>query len=746
MAADGAFGFSPVTVYAAEIGATGTPDTAWHGDGSAGAFTVSTADELAGLAELVNAGNRFDGKTVTLAGDIDLSVYGAGFNGGKGWTPIGSGFDHSFSGHFNGNHYAISNLYINDTSIGYAGLLGRVDGGTVTNVQVTGEITAAGFTGGIVGNLHNGDISSCGFQGNIHGGEDGNGGIAGYTSGHVSNCSFDGSISVDTFAGGIVGILHGGSVTDCFSSGAVAARNDYAGGIVSMFTGNAAVTRNYSVTQVSGQNNVGGIVGAVVTNTLQAAALSLSISGNYALNASVTATGDTASGRITGGIALGTSNNYALDTMAGAWSGKGSIGKDGLDITALEAVSNGTRKDIFTAQNGWTTQNGFLPGLFGTPAALPAHIPVSPIRLTAAVSAASAEYTGGEIIPETMTVEIEGKTVTLDKDTDFEIAAISDNTNAGTASLTVHFKSLFTGSAVTEFAITRAGGAGTVSLNGWTFNESPNAPAFDGVTAEYRTPAVEYKAQDADDTAYTAEVPVNAGNYTVRALWAQTANYAEHVAEANFTIRKRTPDAADLRFAIPENHIYNGEIQGIGSVEGPREFGDIIISYSGSPQKPVGAGTYTITAEVAESENYTGALLTLGTYTIGAAPAGFDTRWFILIIGLPALLAVVCAAIAIAREKRKALLAPAPENMVVPVTDIDAAVAKAMTSGQHYAFPEDLTGREREVARLIMRGKSIREMMKDLTVTEATVKKHIGNVLEKGGCENQKEFILKYRL
>ena len=46
-------------------------DTSWYSDDET-VFHISTAEELAGLAELVNAGNTFEGRTVYLDADIDL--------------------------------------------------------------------------------------------------------------------------------------------------------------------------------------------------------------------------------------------------------------------------------------------------------------------------------------------------------------------------------------------------------------------------------------------------------------------------------------------------------------------------------------------------------------------------------------------------------------------------------------------------------------------------------------------------
>ena len=46
-------------------------------------YTFTTAAELAGLADLVNAGTTFSGWTLKLGADIDLS--------GSEWEPIGTG-------------------------------------------------------------------------------------------------------------------------------------------------------------------------------------------------------------------------------------------------------------------------------------------------------------------------------------------------------------------------------------------------------------------------------------------------------------------------------------------------------------------------------------------------------------------------------------------------------------------------------------------------------------------------------
>ena len=70
-----------------------SPDTSWYSEG-ASSYTLSTGSQLAGLAELVNSGVTFEGKTVTLAKDIVFIRAEV--------TPIGGEGGHEFNGTFDG--------------------------------------------------------------------------------------------------------------------------------------------------------------------------------------------------------------------------------------------------------------------------------------------------------------------------------------------------------------------------------------------------------------------------------------------------------------------------------------------------------------------------------------------------------------------------------------------------------------------------------------------------------------------
>lgn len=96
----------------------GTVDKSWF-DNSQSEFTITTAAQLAGLAEWVNEGTTFEGKTIKLGADIDLNgkkdgatewFSGDTLNTNHIWTPIGV-YDYDkkydFRGTFDGQGHTI---------------------------------------------------------------------------------------------------------------------------------------------------------------------------------------------------------------------------------------------------------------------------------------------------------------------------------------------------------------------------------------------------------------------------------------------------------------------------------------------------------------------------------------------------------------------------------------------------------------------------------------------------------------
>jgi len=326
-------------------GGTGTPDTSWY-DVTATSFEIGTADQLAGLSEIVNGTasgilkDSFLNKTVTLTDDVDLSAYGRGYNGGRGWVHIGDIYADAFKGMFDGAGHKITGLYINafDSLNGYnVGLFGAVVGGTVKNIGVEGA--------------------------EIHGVES-IGAVAGFISlgGTVTNCYSTGVISGENYVGGITGANGvGSSVTNCYSSCNVSG-NKFIGGIVGYDSDTGMTSNCYSMGIVKGVNSVGGIAGLVSSGRVVNCA---------ALNPSVT--GEENTGRVAGLITAG---GVCTDNLAFAGMSKtpAKSGNNGTGITPAKISEDGTLGGRFTEAGGWTAENGSLPGLFGGTVETPEYI------------------------------------------------------------------------------------------------------------------------------------------------------------------------------------------------------------------------------------------------------------------------------------------------------------------------------------------------------------------------------------
>ena len=200
---------------------------------SNGSYTVTSADGLMNVAELVNGGKS--DINITLDTDIDLT--------GKDWTPIGTDYDNSYKGTFDGGGHTITGLTFT-TNDEYAGLFGWLNrAGTVKNVVMEGvQITSNQIYGGSIG------------------------GVVGYSWGTIENCSVSGSVSGTVYVGGVVGVQIGGSITGCSSSATVKGTVDV-GGVAGQTNSSATLTACYAtgnvIIEMAPNKNIagGGLVG-----------------------------------------------------------------------------------------------------------------------------------------------------------------------------------------------------------------------------------------------------------------------------------------------------------------------------------------------------------------------------------------------------------------------------------------------------------------------------------------------------
>ena len=300
---------------------------------SNGSYTVYNADGLLNVAELVNGGKT--DINITLEKNIDLT--------GKDWTPIGTDYDNSYKGTFDGGGHTITGLTFT-TNDEYAGLFGWLNrAGTVKNVVMEGvQITSNQIYGGSIG------------------------GVAGYSWGTIENCSVSGSVSGTVYVGGVVGAQIDGSITGCSSSATVKGMVDV-GGVAGQTNSSATLTACYATgnvtLEIDPKKNIagGGLVGMNAGSSL----LACYATGN------VTSTGSS-----TGYVHIGGfwGNNYTTVTACywknnheqGIGYNKKSTGAtkvDGTDVTWQKAVAT-MNTALQNAGSEWRYElNGALPTL-----------------------------------------------------------------------------------------------------------------------------------------------------------------------------------------------------------------------------------------------------------------------------------------------------------------------------------------------------------------------------------------------
>ena len=230
---------------------------------SDGSYTVTSADGLMNVAELVNGGKT--DINITLDKNIDLT--------GKGWTPIGTSFDNSYKGTFDGGGHTITGLTVttNDQFVGLFGYLNRA--GMVKNVVMEGiQITSNhmfGCTGGVVGYSW-GIIENCSVSGSVSGTDCVGGVVGSQKAGSIIGCSSSATVKGKHYVGGVAGEKWG-TMTACYATGNVtleiaSQKNNFGGGVVGLNGGSRVLacyaTGNVTSTGSStGNVHIGGLFG-----------------------------------------------------------------------------------------------------------------------------------------------------------------------------------------------------------------------------------------------------------------------------------------------------------------------------------------------------------------------------------------------------------------------------------------------------------------------------------------------------
>ena len=248
--------------YTVSLAAAKDPGYTIEGNGS---YTVTSADGLINVAELVNGGKT--DINITLGKNIDLT--------GKGWTPIGTNYEKRYKGTFDGRGHTIKGLTVT-TNDQFVGLFGYLDkAGTVKNVVMEGiQITSnhvlmSGNTGGVVGYSW-GTIENCSVSGSVSGTNCVGGVVGSQKAGSIIGCSSSAIVKGTRYVGGVAGEKWG-TMTACFATGNVTLEinspQDLSGGGVVGLNGGSTVLACYATGNVNskgsntGNVHIGGLFG-----------------------------------------------------------------------------------------------------------------------------------------------------------------------------------------------------------------------------------------------------------------------------------------------------------------------------------------------------------------------------------------------------------------------------------------------------------------------------------------------------
>ena len=302
-------------------------------------FVLKTADHLAWFRDYVNGGHpsacakiaddvkEIDMSTVCHKADAQVAELS--------WTPIGNS-GNKYQGTFDGNGKTIRNLYINATSdntgfFGEAGEGGRIKNITFDNAKVksTGNYRT-GVLAGNAGFCMIGNIKTL-ANGSVEGKEN-VGGIAGQSWGNISNCENHAEVKGTGCEGGVVGFYESSdnSITSCANYGAVTGTGNDVGGMVGfIISGTIQNSANYG--NITGANCVGNLIGNAFTFNLN----------NVLGTGNVTATSDTGCASLLIGN-ITDSSSTASGILAYNSSAKLTINGTELTGEAVKAIGQGS--------------------------------------------------------------------------------------------------------------------------------------------------------------------------------------------------------------------------------------------------------------------------------------------------------------------------------------------------------------------------------------------------------------------
>lgn len=217
-------------------------------------YQIATADQI-------NEVRNYLDSHFVLINDIDLIAY----DSNNSWQPIGSETTTEFSGHFDGNHFKISNLYVdNNDADENGGLFWNASNSSSIRNLVLENVNVKGgdSVGALVGNYYgDGVIENITVTGVVSGSGDWIGGVIGYNEGNttITNVNFDGTVKGSGSVGGIIGFNQQSTITNATFDGSVEGEG-VVGGLVG-FHFLSDISNSISRASVTSIAEAGGLVG-----------------------------------------------------------------------------------------------------------------------------------------------------------------------------------------------------------------------------------------------------------------------------------------------------------------------------------------------------------------------------------------------------------------------------------------------------------------------------------------------------
>lgn len=319
-------------------------------------YVILNAEQLAHLSFIVG-GNDADyiGKYYKLGADIllndgkiinDKGALVADSSKLHKWTPIGNS-SVAFSGHFDGNGFSISGMFINTTS-SHNGLFGNVSG-SVSNLTVENSwVTGGKFTGGIVG-LNIGTLENLKNKAAVIGNEECTGGVVGKTA--QKQYRYNSVLKNILNSGIVVGKKNVGGVSGCATY--------QCNPLTSIVSNPCGIFSNASNTGlVIGKNYVGGVLGVACSGTISNLSNVADIEGEYGTGgvvgslAYVTSKNMYNTGNILGRVYVGGVFSYNKEGVTSAAYSTGKVDGDSLVGLMIGYNYNTTMADYYYLEQG----------------------------------------------------------------------------------------------------------------------------------------------------------------------------------------------------------------------------------------------------------------------------------------------------------------------------------------------------------------------------------------------------------